>query len=335
MAPILSIEEAKSFLKSKEYLLSTPNVVSLGFINEKVNGKKTGGKIFRVGVIEIKSKDNIKDPDIFVPKFLKHTKSNSNEMVRIPVQVVEEGELELLISSDEDENPGNNAPYKGGSRIMCPPLQGVGCLGANAQYEGSYRLFSAAHFLTKFDPRNIGNEIMVRDNDNYVEIGARVTGQAYVALYDTPDVRNPQFAQQDLAWANITEDRGSPEIEVVGTPTQIRPVRQGEGVKYYGGRSRDNGRHVKVEDVISLTKPKVLFPDGAIKYCYFEDVCRIEPENSGLTKGDSGTAIVAEDDDALLGILMSGSNCPNTNTNRSTYYFSKLALDNHLIDEFY
>ena len=93
MAAILSTEEAKSFLESKRHLLSTPNVVSLGFSNEKVDGKKTGGKIFRVGVIKKLPKESIQHPDVFIPKFFEQTRNSSNEKVVIPVIIVEEGEL--------------------------------------------------------------------------------------------------------------------------------------------------------------------------------------------------------------------------------------------------
>ena len=295
-------------------------MVSLGFISEKVDGKRTGGKIFRVGVIEKKSGEKIKKPDIFVPKFLKYIKSNNSEEVHIPVKVVEEGELEPL-TSDRDANPGNNAPYKGASLIKIAPLQDTGCLGANAQYQGSYRLLSAAHVLTKYDRGHIGNEILVQNNNgSYVNIGARVTGQIDVVLYETPTERVPVYSKQDLAWGDITEHQGSSEIKDIGTPTIIRAVREGERVKYYGGYSEERGTNVEVEDIGASTRVKILVPSGGIKYAYFKDVCRIKPEESRLDNGDSGTAIVAEDDNALLGILIA-------KTNSSTYYFCKLELD--------
>ena len=295
-------------------------MVSLGFISEKVDGKRTGGKIFRVGVIQKKSEENIKKPDIFVPKFLKYIKSNNSEEVHIPVKVVEEGELEPL-TSDRDANPGNNAPYKGASLIKIAPLQDTGCLGANAQYQGSYRLLSAAHVLTKYDRGHIGNEILVQNNNgSYVNIGARVTGQIDVVLYETPTERVPVYSKQDLAWGDITEHQGSSEIKDIGAPTIIRAVRDGERVKYYGGYSEERGTNVEVEDIGASTRVKILVPSGGIKYAYFKDVCRIKPEESRLDNGDSGTAIVAEDDNALLGILIA-------KTYSSTYYFCKLELD--------
>lgn len=309
-------------MESNRYLLSTPNVVSLGFRNEKVNGEKTGRKIFRVGVIKKQSKEDIKDPDTFIPKFLKHTKSNSNEVVDVPVEIVEEGVPQLLILDQDSANPGNGAPYKGASLIKNAQFKDAGCLGANAWYRGSYRLLTAAHVLTKFDRRYIGSPILVQnDVKEYVEIGATVTDQVDVSLYDTdsPDPE-PEYARQDLAWADIDESKGSPEIDAIGKPTNIRMVNEGEEVKYNAGESADIGSKVEVEDLISSTKVQVDFSITEKKYVFFKDVCRIEPLGHLIKEGDSGTAIVAEEDDALLGILFAKT--------KTAYFFCKLQLEN-------
>ena len=321
MESSLSDVEAKSFLKSNRYLLSTPNVVSLEFNDEEVDGKKTGRKIFRVGVIKKQPKENIKDPDIFIPKFLEHTKTSSNEVVHIPVEVVEEGEL-VFLTSDSEANPANSTACKGASVIKTADLENYGCLGANAQYRGSYRLLSAAHVLTNFNRAYIGNEILVRnDVGEYVEIGATVTDQVDVVLYETPTERNPEYVKQDLAWADITEDIGSSKIQEIGTPATIRRVRRDEYVKYYAGDSTDFDYNVKVENVNAYTKIAVKFLPERKKYVFFEDVCRIQPWIALMGERDSGTAIVAKDDHALLGILMA-----KPDRSRS-YYFCKLELD--------
>lgn len=321
MAATLSDAEAKSFLKSKRYLLSTPNVVSLELNDEEVDGKKTGRKIFRVGVIKKQPKGNIKDPDIFIPKFLEHTKTNGSEVVHIPVKVVEEGEL-VLLTSDRDANPGNSTRCKGASLIQTAHLQEIGCLGANVQYRGSYRLLSAAHVLTKFDRAYIGNQILVRNNEGeYVEIGATVTDQVDVVLYKTPTELDPEYVKQDLAWADIAKSNGSPEIQEIGEPTTIRKARCGEYVKYYAGYSADSGYNVRVENVKAGTRLAVLFPPERKMYVFFEDVCRIKPSMAFMGEGDSGTAIVAEEDNALVGILIAKGD------SSSSYYFCMLELD--------
>lgn len=193
-----------------------------------------------------------------------------------------------------------------------------GCLGANAQYTGAYRLLSAAHVLTKFDRNYIGKQISVLDGSQWVDIGATVTDQVDVVLYDSSTVPDPVRAKQDLAWANITPDRGSPAIIDIGTPGGIRRIEGDEKVKLYAGRTGEMETDVPVDDIYAEIKLKVETPSGAKKYAYFEDVCRIE-QPILAESGDSGTAIVAEDDNALLGILF----CI---TSMFTSYFCKLQL---------
>ena len=102
----------------------------------------------------------------------------------------------------------------------------------------------------------------------------------------------------------ISPDRGSSAITDIGTPGGIREIKGDEKVKFYTGETGKVERDVAVDDIYAEIKLKVETPSGATKYAYFEDVCRIEQPNLAGS-GDSGTAMVAEDDNALLGILFS------------------------------
>ena len=106
----------------------------------------------------------------------------------------------------------------------------MGTLGVNTQYKGRYRLLSAAHVLTNFNPNNIGQKIFARSDsfDKPADTGATVTGHVPVVLYDSRNEPSPTFAKQDLAWANITEAQGSPEIERIGKVGPIRNPVVGE-----------------------------------------------------------------------------------------------------------
>ena len=319
---MLSDAEAKSFLKSKRYLLFTPNVVSLEMSDEELDGKTTGGKIFRVGVIKKQHEDNIKDPDIFIPKSYEHTKSNSNEAIRIPVKIVQEGELVCLSARRDGAIPRNDAPYEGASLIQVDSLE-YGCLGANIQYQNSYRLLSAAHVLTKFDRNYIGHEIKVRNREgDYVEIGVTVTDQVDVVLYNTPEQEDQQieFAKQDLAWADIGRSKGSPNIEYIGIPKGIRSPKSGELVKYCAGYSGEIRDRVKVQNIFAHVKVK-FFEENEQMFAFFEDVCRIIHPGEPMMHGDSGTAIVSEDE-YLVGILIAMVEPSN-----KTFYFCKLEFD--------
>ena len=324
MEAVLSNEEAKRFLKSKRYFLSTPNVVSLGFINGKWDDqKRRRGRIFRVGVIKKLSQDDIKDPDIFIPKFLEHTVTGSDEIVDIRVKIFEEGELVATIEDgvkleSQGGEPQVAATCKGGSVIRNADLDFEGCLGANAQYKGAHRLLSAAHVLTKFDRNYIGRQILMRDGLQWVDIDATVTGHADVVLYDSYTVSDPVLANQDLAWANIPLDRGSRAIIQIGTPGDIRTINEDEKVKYYAGKAQMEETDVPVSDIYAEMRLRLQTPSQETKYAYFEDVCRID-QPILADSGDSGTAIVAVADNALLGILF----CKSPTL---TSYFCKLQL---------
>lgn len=322
---VLSNEEAQRFLKSKRHFLSTPNVVSLGFINGKWDDeKRRRARTFRVGVIKKLSHYDIKEPDIFIPKFLEHTVKGSDEIVDIRVKIFEEGELVAMVvpvmSESEGGEPQVPASYEGGSVIRNADLDFEGCLGANAQYKGAHRLLSAAHVLTKFDCNYIGKQILMRDGSQWVDIDATVTGHADVVLYDSSEESDPVRAKQDLAWANIPLDRGSAAIIKIGFPGGIREINEDEKVKYYAGNAQKEQTDVSVGDIHADMRLRVQTPSGETKYAYFEDVCRID-EPILAESGDSGTAIVAMADNALLGILFCKSN-------RGTSYFCKLQFKN-------
>ena len=304
-------------------------MVSLLFTNEWVDGKNTGGKIFRVGVIKKLPKTKIEEPNIFIPKFFQHNLDSSNEMVAIPVTVVEEGELKFLGNHVEDRNSGDpllyadDAAYKGGSLIRNVAIKEAGCLGVNTQYQGSYRLLSAAHVLTKFDRSNIGKEISLKiEQKKFVPIGATITDQVNVVVYDTESEPNPVRAKQDLAWADIPREmmlKYSPEIETIGKPGKIRRVIDGEKVKCYAGCSGDRWEEVKVSSTTAKTRMR-MDPFSNPKFVFFEEVCWIDRKRMFpkpyVGEGDSGTAIVAEEDNALLGILIAQTEL--------SYYFCKL-----------
>ena len=244
----------------------------------------------------------------------------------IPVTVVEDGELKFIGNDVEHGNAGtanDDAKYKGGSLITNAKMQRIGCLGGNAVYQGAYRLLSAAHVLTGFDRENIGGEILVRNNEgDFVPIGATVTGQVHVELYDTPDEEKAVFSNQDLAWANIRRDIGSPKIDgITETPRRIRRISCSDSVvKYCAGYSCDLGSEVDVENHADDTVVKIVTTNGATKYAYFEDLCRIKPFETLLDSGDSGTAIVAESDNDLVGILIAMNDAVSSS---NIYYFCK------------
>ena len=91
----LSASDIKRLIKSHHYLLSTPNVVSLSYRDEKKDGEKTGQKALHIGVIKKLNSQDIVKPDILLPKFVSF-ETEDKRKVTIRVKVIEEGEIVAL-----------------------------------------------------------------------------------------------------------------------------------------------------------------------------------------------------------------------------------------------
>ena len=253
-----------------------------------------GGKLVEKETIDGIKILSVRASDIYLPKTVLF-ETEDKVKVEIPVQVVEEGEIFAL-----------NPPYKGGNLVKTETIKKKGTLGVNIHYKGVYRLLSAAHVLTWFDESNIGKKILASsdEGEHFEDTGATVTGQVNVVLYDTKSQPAPVYAKQDLAWANITEDKGSPEINKIGHVGGIRDPYVEEFVQFYGGTSECLYNNLKVLDVSA--KCRVTFNiNGDLKYGYFEEAVKIDITQAALFEGDSGSAVIAQSDKAIVGILMS------------------------------
>ena len=289
----LSQADAKKLVKSQHHLLSTPNVVSISYCDEKKDGKKTGRKVLCFGVIKKLQPQSIVKPDVLLPKSVPFETENK-KAVDIPVQVVEDGEIVSL------------AAFKGGSQIQTEGINASGSLGVNTQYKGTYRLLSGAHVLTEFNDDNIGKKIFAchEPTDNFEDTGATVTGHVAVTLYDTKTEANPTLAKQDLAWADVTVEQGDSKIKDIGDVGAIRDPVLNEMVRFYGGSSDELQDDMEVIDVSTTATVKFNI-GGATKYGYFEDVVKIDLDAATPMSGDSGSAVIAKSDNKIVGIMMS------------------------------
>ena len=287
--------EAKDLLKKYKHLLSTPNVVSLSYCSEKKEGRKTGRNVLRVGVIKKLPAEDIKDPDVLLPKAVEY--ETLNKKVSVPVQVVEEGEICAL-----------SPPYEGGSKVHATGAVGWDTLGVNTYYKGKHRLLNAAHVLTRFDPANIGREINPQSHhlDPFQSMGITVEGQVDVELYDSPNVQNPVCAKQDLAWATITSQQGLPEIVSADPINDIRDPIKDELVQYYSASSQKLQSNIPVADTATMAKVRIKVGNSSYKYAYFEDICCLDISQACPMPGDSGSAMIAQSDKRIVGILFSG-----------------------------
>ena len=290
----LSATDAKKLIKSHHFLLSTPNIVSLSYHDEKKGGQKTGNKVFYIGVIKKPTLQRTEAPDVLIPEFILF-ETEENKIVNVPVVVIEEGEIVAL-----------SAPYKGGSMVHTEGLTVEGSLGVNTQYKGIYRLLSAAHVLTEFNDNNLNKIIFARSDssEDYVYTGANVTGHVPVVLYDSLNDPNIIRAKQDLAWADITPAQGSPEVEQIGAVGSIRDPVENEKVKCYGGLTEDLMWNMEIVALSTSMRMSVNI-GGVIKYAFFEDVVRIDLSAAALLPGDSGSVAIAQSDNRTVGIIIS------------------------------
>ena len=352
---ILSNSDARRLTNSYRHYLSSPNIVSISYCDEKKRDQKSGKKVLCFGVVKKFEGDGVVGPNL-LPNSVSFETENKVK-VEIPVQMVEEGEIVALNATYNNEvgklvaaetNDGKeilsvqasdihlpksvlfetedkvnveipvqvveegeifalNPPYKGGSLVKTETVLVKGTLGVNTHYKGVYRLLSAAHVLTRFDESNIGKKILASsDGEHFEDTGSTVTGHIHVDLYDRCSQLAPVFAKQDLAWANITEDKGSPEIKMIGHVGGIRDPVVGEFVQFYGAGSECLYDNLEVEAISAEIKVNYTI-NNDIKYGYFEEPFKINITNCAPLPGDSGSAIIAQRDKAIVGILMSSS----------------------------
>ena len=315
----LKEEEGRALVRKYRHLLFTPNVVSVSYGDRK-NYQKTRRRVLGVGVIEKLPTKSIRYPNVLLPKFVTFP-DKTGEIVEVPVVVMQEGRIRPL-----------GAPYNGGSRIRNEGYTGVGrlgvgSLGVGTDYHRQYRLLSAAHVLTGFQEENLVKYIEVYDPDEEKwETLAPITGHIPVEVYGNIPKTIPEehWARQDLAWADVTEQHVSrQEVERIG---QVQPIREepihAEMIKIFGGKSKRLEESIYIDCTYAALRLELPIVDhqGVItyKYVFFEDVCRVKRGHKRLIPGDSGSAVIAERDNAIIGILF-GASEP-----KDSYYFCKL-----------
>ena len=194
----------------------------------------------------------------------------------------------------------------------------TGVLGVNITYEGKYRTLSNAHILTQFDPKNIGNMIQFRHSSSTPFINLfPVTGQVAVTYYTNQNQPNPTVNIMDIAWGDVTESAlVSRTIKAVGGVTfqpsgKVRKPNAGE--EFMLGNYRFYKSNNKITSVIKRYKSKGYDSSGGTIYSFWKN--GITYANPGLGNGDSGTAMVATSDKAVIGLhrassASTGYGCP-------------------------
>ena len=181
----------------------------------------------------------------------------------------------------------------------------IGVLGVNITYQGKYRTLSNAHVLTRFDPKGIGNMIRYRSNPSvpFRQLFP-VTGQVAVTYYTDCNQPNPVFNVMDIAWGDVTNSAlVSTTINAVGGVSiqpsgAVRAPKSGE--EFMLGNYRLY-KSAKITSLIARFRSKTFDSSGATIYSWWEN--GIAFTNPGAGSGDSGTAMVASSDKAVIGLF--------------------------------
>ena len=268
----LSEEESSQLISHYYYLLSTPNIVSLSY-EENNYGKN----VLSVGVIDIK-KSTVKLPKKVIYEM-------PEKWVKVPVQMFCEGVIKTLLC-------------EGGCEIFTESVNRHGTLGLNGKVHGQVYLFSCAHVLTEHNANNIGRYVYIEGDTDPIAV---VEDHIPVRVYNRVNVHNPDRFTKDLAWAKIIANQWSPTIKEIGTVKGIRTPQRKEKVKYYGAASLGVQDDIPIRSTNAATRVEV---EGH-GWVFYEDVIKLNTFGFFLERGDSGSAMVAQKDTKVVGILMS------------------------------
>ena len=285
----LSDKEASELMDQYDHLFNNPNVVSLDYrIISLQKGMSSGKKVLCIGVIK-------EDISSELPKNAVY--ETSKKRVEVPVHVFVQGEIKAL------------APYEGGSEIKNEVLKYGGTVGVNTIFKGKYRLLTCAHVLTEFDDANIRNQRKVQvkhnpEDEDFQSLPVTIEGHVPVTVYDTPNQGYPVRADQDLAWATLTAAHGLPSIKEIGSVSGIRKPELYETITLFGAASQEPLKNIPI--ISNIARPRMKFPtsNGGEKYVFFHNFWTLQIIEGIVMRGDSGSAVIAEVDKAIVGILV-------------------------------
>ena len=257
--------------------LLTPNIVSLSYEKDDLIERD----VLSVGVIDI----NDSTPQL--PKIIVY--ETSQKWVKVHVETYEEGVIKAL-----------NGPCEGGCKIHTEGVgNGGGTLGMIRQCgDGQVYLYSCAHVLTEHNERNIQKNVYVEGDTDPVAV---VEDHVHVEVYNRVDAGNRERYSHDLAWAKINPGTSwTLRVKEIGAVKGVRPPVENEMVKFYGAASLDVQGGIKIKSTNATTVVKV-------EEVGYKDVIKLDTSNpTYFEEGDSGSAMVAESDTKVVGLLMSG-----------------------------
>ena len=194
----------------------------------------------------------------------------------------------------------------------------TGILGVNITYQGKYRTLSNAHIFTDFDQNGIGRMIMYRQSsyESFKNLFP-VTGQIPVTYYTNQNQPNPTHNIMDVAWGDVTDSAlvsrtiKAVDGHAIQTSDKVRAPKDGE--KFQVGNYRFYKNNNQITSLVISYRSQGFNSSGATIYTWWKN--GIAYANPGLGSGDSGTAMVATSNIAVIGLhrassTTTGYGCP-------------------------
>jgi len=289
-------EDIEPLLVTFKPWLSRPNIVGMHVGYKQVGGEETDQLAVIVHVVDKKAPTALGPDDFAVPKTVElHVVEEGRiRSVAVPTDVIGTGVARTQAALDAKKRP-----CPGGFQIQGDGIAAVGTLGVNIVWGGRYRLLTNNHVIS--ENGNIDATVYQPYNDLGYGL-TKVTSYIPVATYTDRNEANPTYNSYDLAWCDITQEEGAPNIYYLGTPNGIRKPVVGERVRMVG-TTTGSMRHANISSI--TLRLKMVFV-GDDKYAWFENMILLDAMIS--EPGDSGAAYLADDNYVV------GLNCGASNT---------------------
>lgn len=297
----LSFENAEVYLDAANRYLSLPNINGMDVGYKTVKGHQTHQLAIVFYVDEKKHEHLLSDNDTLIPRELELTlcdTSGNATTARVTTDVVPRQPPKLWVLNERVR------PTVGGYEISVLANwigynSPTGTLAVNIVWGGSLRLLSNNHVIS--DNGNLYADVYQPEYiiSTYNQVAA-VTGYEPIRSYANQNQADPVRNVYDFAWADIEAELASKDILGIGEPAGIRAPVLNETVRWIGKQTG-----VQQAGTIASISHQMTVGFGQARYSFWKNTIQIT--GGAGQPGDSGSAIVADSDDNLVGLLMAGS----------------------------
>ncbi|GAL86048.1 hypothetical protein CbC4_1039 [Sporocytophaga myxococcoides] len=289
----LSREDIEPILEKLQNWLSNTNIVGMYIGKKRIAGLNTGQWAVVVHVIQKKQLSDLNKDD-FIPtsvEFPMPIPGGGYINESVPTDVVESGPVVEQGSLDNYKRP-----CPGGFQVEGEAVGLVGTLGVNIEYQGTYRLLSCNHVLSK---NGQAQNYVYQPVDSLWKWNglADVSGYIPLTLYPNRNEPNPEFNEQDLAWCDIDPTLGAPNIYYLGVPKGIRKPKVGERIRLVGAKTGS----VQTANIQSITFRCASNFCNTGQWAFYKNLIQLDQVIT--VSGDSGAAYMA-DDGYIVGLHM-------------------------------